>query len=281
LWRSIHQGFLKSRCQYEEVLDIFLQKRVYFSHVLKMSYNPYFPNRGEKFYLCRGVAMSRLQAGEGEVLLSEDVPVTMPTLPPKLRVYTAQQFKALGDATRERILSIIKHEPLTAKQIGERLGIPPGTVGHHLQVLEAAGLAQVVARRLVRGIVAKYYTRTARLFLFDFPPEVTPKIESVLKFLTDAREELADALTAEEKEQAERGPSDEEDEMPGSTGFPHARLSRQRAIEFDNRLRALVEEFATAEPDPDGQVYALATAFFLAPPYLQSTAATAPHPVEE
>lgn len=221
--------------------------------------------------------MSRLQAGESEVLLAEDVPVTMPTLPPKLRVHTAQQFKALGDATRERILSIIKHEPLTAKQIGERLSIPPGTVGHHLQVLEAAGLAQVVARRLVRGIVAKYYTRTARLFQFDFPPEVTPKMESHLKFLTDAREELADALLAEERTGSTI--PDEEDEVPYSTGFPHARLSRQRAIEFNNRLGALLEEFATAAPDPDGQVYGLATAFFLAPPYLQSTAS--PPPGEE
>src|SRR5690348_15294496 len=115
--------------------------------------------------------MSRLQAGEGEVLLPEDVPVTMPELPPTMRVYTVQHFKALGDPTRERILSIIKHEPLTAKQLGERLNIPPGTVSHHLQVLETAGLAQVVARRLIRGIVAKYYTRTARLLQFDFPPE--------------------------------------------------------------------------------------------------------------
>ena len=172
--------------------------------------------------------MSRLQAGEGEVLLADDVPVTMPELQPKLRVYTAQQFKALGDATRSRILSIIKHEPLTAKQLGDRLNIPPGTVGHHLQVLEAAGLAQIVARRLVHGIVAKYYTRTARIFQFDFPPEVTPRIESTLKFFTDAREELADALLADEENPADTFIS-EEGEMICSTGFPaRATLTRTR-----------------------------------------------------
>lgn len=214
--------------------------------------------------------MSKLQAGEGEVLLSEGVPVTMPELLPKLRVYTVQQFKAMGDPTRERILRIIKHEPLTAKQLGERLNIPPGTIGHHLQVLEAAGLAQIVARRLVHGIIAKYYTRTARLFQFDFPPEVTPRIESTLKFLTDAREELAEALIAEEEHPADPFT----DEMGGvccSMSFPHARLSHEHALEFNRRLNALVEEFATAEPDADGKVYALSSAFFLAPPYLQST----------
>ncbi|HEY3991548.1 MAG TPA: winged helix-turn-helix domain-containing protein [Ktedonobacteraceae bacterium] len=214
--------------------------------------------------------MSKLQAGEGEVLLPEDVPVTMPQLLPKLRVHTAQQFKALGDPTRERILRIIKHEPLTAKQLGERLSIPPSTIGHHLQVLEAAGLAQIVARRLVHGIVAKYYTRTARLFQFDFPPEVTPRIESTLKFLTDAREELAEALIADEEHPVDRF-IDEKGEGRCSISFPHARLSHERALEFHQRLNALIEEFATAEPDPAGKVYALSTAFFLAPPYLQGT----------
>ncbi|HEX7736870.1 MAG TPA: winged helix-turn-helix domain-containing protein [Ktedonobacteraceae bacterium] len=215
--------------------------------------------------------MSRLQGGEGEMLLGEDVPVRMPELPPTLRVHTAQQFKALGDATRERILRIIKHEPLTAKQLGERLGIPPGTISHHLQVLEAADLAQVVARRLVRGIVAKYYARTARLLQFDFPPEVTPRIESVLKFLTDAREELAESLMAEEKSSgANLLLDDDPDNIYCSTGFPHARLSREHVIDFKRRLEALLYEFATTAPDPDGQVYAFSSAFFLAPPYLQS-----------
>lgn len=213
--------------------------------------------------------MDRLQ-GEGGELLGENVPVTMPELPLTLRVHTAQQFKALGDATRERILQIIKHEPLTAKQLGERLSIPPGTISHHLQVLEAAGLAQVVARRLVRGIVAKYYTRTARLLQFDFPPEVTPRIENVLKFLTDAHNELAEALMAEEKSSGENILLDDPENVSCSTGFPHARLSRERAAEFQKRLWDLTYEFATAAPDPDGQVYALSTAFFLAPPYLQS-----------
>ena len=213
--------------------------------------------------------MSKLQAGEGEVLLTDDVPVTMPQLSPKLRVHTVQQFKALGDPTRERILRIIKHEPLTARQLGARLNIPPGTIGHHLQVLEAAGLAQIVARRLVHGIVAKYYTRTARLFQFDFPSEITPGSEVTLKFLTDAREELAEALIADEEHPADRF-IDEKGEGCCATSFPHARLSRERALAFSQRLNALIEEFATAEPDPAGKVYALSTAFFLAPPYAQS-----------
>src|SRR5689334_17362152 len=99
-------------------------------------------------------------------ILPVSVPVEMPALPPTLVIRTIQQFKAISDPVRSRILKLIQYQPATAKQIAERFHIPHGTVGHHLQVLEAAGLAQVVARRLVRGIVAKYYSRTARIFVF-------------------------------------------------------------------------------------------------------------------
>src|SRR5262249_32758062 len=92
-----------------------------------------------------GVAQSAVE------VLPEDVPVTMPDLPPMFTITTEQQLKALGDPTRTRILSIIQNQPATAKQIADNLGATPGTIGHHLQVLEEAGLAQVVARRLVRG----------------------------------------------------------------------------------------------------------------------------------
>ena len=201
--------------------------------------------------------MTTEPGSDAEAILSEDVPVTMPELPATLTVNTAQQFKALGDSTRSRILSIIKHEPATAKQVGDRLKIPPGTAGHHLAVLEAAGLAQVVARRLVHGIIAKYYARTARLFLLDFPPELAPEKEKNLDLLTEARDQLADALVTEE------------DKIFCKAGFPHTRLSRERAEEFGKRLFDLVYEFATEPPDPNGQVYGLCTAFFLSPSYLQ------------
>src|SRR5260221_14526336 len=97
---------------------------------------------------------------DAEAILPEDVPVSMPELSANLTISTAQQFKAMGYAAHTHILDIIKHRPATAKYIGNKLKIPPGTIGHHLQVLEAAGLAQGVALRLLHGIVAKYHPRT-------------------------------------------------------------------------------------------------------------------------
>ena len=145
-------------------------------------------------------------------ILPEDVPVTMPDLPLKLVVNTPDQFKALGDPLRRRILAIIQYQPATAKQIADRLKVPPGTVGHHLQVLEAAGLVQIVARRLVRGVVAKYYTRAARIFCYEMSREITGSQSVAVEMLTQVRDELADAIA-----------TDAESEI--TTSVPRARLS--------------------------------------------------------
>ncbi|HEY1389336.1 MAG TPA: winged helix-turn-helix domain-containing protein [Ktedonobacterales bacterium] len=189
--------------------------------------------------------------------LPEDAPVTMPELPLSLDVDTPQQMKALADPVRHRILGIIQSRPATAKQIADRLKMPPGTIGHHLQVLESAGLAQVVARRLVRGIVAKYYTRTARIFTYNFPDVVTGKVPALVRFLTDARDELAETLV------------DGDPEALVKTAFPHARLTPERHAYFERRLMDLVDEFIAEPSTYEGTVFSLSVALFQSPPYLQ------------
>lgn len=190
-------------------------------------------------------------------VLPEGVAVEMPELPATKAITTVEQLKAFADPARTRILSIIQNQPATAKQIADRLGMPPGTAGHHLQVLEAAGLAQVTARRLVRGIVAKYYTRTARVFTFNLPHEVVGMPSFTLKMLADARGELCDTMAAIG------------DDASLETAFPHLRMSERRLEEFHTRLEALVDEFIAGPPDDEGQVYGLAVALFVAPGYMQ------------
>jgi DNA-binding transcriptional ArsR family regulator len=216
--------------------------------------------------------MAALEHGDGQVdrvqgaVLSDDVPVRMPELPLSLDITTEQQLKAFGDPLRTRILGIIQNQPATAKQIADRLGYSPGTIGHHLQVLEEAGLAKVVARRLVRGIVAKYYTRTARIFNFRLSKEIRGATSPSFDILSHVRDEYIEAEAAR-PEMTEA----EEKELPCNSGFPHARISPERAREFHDRLSALAEEFIQEPVDPHGQVYGFGYAFFLAPPYLQAS----------
>jgi len=197
---------------------------------------------------------------DSEAVLSENVPVTMPRLPAMLAVNTAQQFKALGDATRTRILDIMQQKPATAKQIAHLLKMAPGTIGHHLQVLEEAGLAKIVARRLVHGIVAKYYTRTALIFSYDFSPEVRGQDDIIFGMLTHARDQLAEAIASGDFDLVTPDPL-------CTSAFPRMRLSPERVSYYSKRLRALVDEYISEEPDPDGQVYGLCTAFFKVPQY--------------
>jgi DNA-binding transcriptional ArsR family regulator len=71
---------------------------------------------------------------------------------------------------RTRVQQAVQFRPATAKQLAVALRSTPGAIGHHLHVLEEAGLVQVVARRLINNLtVATYYTRTAASFLLDFP----------------------------------------------------------------------------------------------------------------
>jgi DNA-binding transcriptional ArsR family regulator len=195
--------------------------------------------------------------GDAEAVLPADVPVRMPNLPFRRAITTVEQFKAISDPTRTRILGIIQNQPATAKQIAQALNMAPGTVGHHLQVLESAGLAQVVARRLIRGIVAKYYTRTARIFQYDLPPEVAGKFSSCLEIIAHAGDELAEAV------------ADYSEELFGRTGFPHARLSSERAAYYQRKVDELMDEMVQETPDPVGDVYGFYGAFFLSPRYLQ------------
>jgi DNA-binding transcriptional ArsR family regulator len=196
-------------------------------------------------------------------VLPGNVPVTMPELPAQIVINSAQQFKAISDPTRSRILGIIQNQPATAKQIAHMLNASPGAIGHHLHVLEAAGLAQVVARRLIRGIVANYYTRTARIFKYDLPGEVTGNTSMNLKIIAHANEELAEA-EANSKEDVNQ-----------CAGFPHIRLSPERAKYYSERLQALVDDILQETPDPKGKVYGILVSMFMAPAYMQSVSKSA------
>ena len=201
--------------------------------------------------------MTRQKSTPELELLSDDVPVAMPDLPKALVVNTPQQMKAAGHPLRTRILFIIQHQPMTAKQVADRLGASPGAIGHHLKVLEEAGLAQVVARRVTRGIIAKYYTRTARIFNFDTPRELGDQDAATVDIFGDAYTEWQEAQREDQPQAVQ------------TIGFPHARLSPKRAKIFAARAQKLVDDLLSETPDPHGTVYGLSIAFFQSPMYVQ------------
>jgi len=159
-----------------------------------------------------------------------------------LVVSEPEQLRALADGVRAAVISLLRDRAFSTQQLSERLGIPKGTVGHHLKVLEQAGLIRVVRTRKVRAVTEKSYGRTARLFLFhaEDPADVRALGGTVLR---QAAGEL------------ERAPH------VVSLDHPRARLTERDAARFERRLKRLVDDFLAADA-PGGHPHALATALY-------------------
>lgn len=168
-------------------------------------------------------------------------------LEPTLTFEGADQYRALFEQTRMQIVDLLLERAATIKELSETLDIPKGTIGHHVSVLEDAGLIRVVRTKKVRAIEAKYYGRTARTYLLadlhDADIDMAPD-----KFLTEA------ALSYAKAGDIEAGVG------PIST-LRHARIPDSKAEEWTERLAELVSEF-TEEERGGETTYGLLVAFY-------------------
>jgi len=166
-----------------------------------------------------------------------------------LEVRRPEQFRAIGDPTRQRIISLLSERAATTSQLAEALGQPKGSVGHHLKVLEEAGLIRVVRTRQVRAITEKYYGRTARFFEF-IHGEGDLARETILHMLRQVMNEYV------APEGSEEWPWD-------IITLRHARIPETRAEEFSRRLLELADEFTDLQPVKGERVYGLLAGLFL------------------
>lgn len=87
------------------------------------------------------------------------------------RPATQAEARALASTTRLRILRACLDEPLTNKQIAERLGRNAATILHHVRCLVATGfLAPAPERRGTRGAREIPYLATGKSWLMDMGP---------------------------------------------------------------------------------------------------------------
>lgn len=154
------------------------------------------------------------------------------------------QLRALGDETRSRIVGLLRERAASASELGELLDMPKGTVGHHLHVLERAGLVQVVRTRRVRAVTEKYYGRVARLFLIQSQDELVHSVAAA-SFRVVA---------------AELGASPE----IAMHGHVRVRLSPADAKRFNRRLDKLLQDARAAEA-PEGETWGFASAMYRVP----------------
>ena len=162
--------------------------------------------------------------------------------PDVLVVSERSQLQALANDVRTTIIALLRERARSTQQLALELSMPKGTVGHHLKVLERAGLIRVVRTRQVRAVTEKFYGRTARLFLFETEDPA------------DARS-LGGAVLRRAAAELERSPD------TGYFGHPKARLTQADARRLQARLRRLTDDFLAAET-AEGRPYALAAALY-------------------
>lgn len=136
---------------------------------------------------------------------------------------TPEQMKAVGDATRDRILALLLERSATTSQLADALGKPKGTVGYHLNVLADAGLIRVVRRRKVRAMTEKYYGRVGRTIIFSPEQGDRPRMFMLEEALQEAVHDPGNPLPL--------------------TTIRRVRIPVERAVEFSERVIALAENF--------------------------------------
>jgi DNA-binding transcriptional ArsR family regulator len=163
-----------------------------------------------------------------------------------LLVARPEQLHALGKQPRVAIIQLLRQAARSISELAKDLDMPKGTVGHHVKVLEDAGLIRVVATRKVRAVTERYYGRVARLFLFESEqaPEAVPPLGAAT--LRQAADEIEHARLA-------------------NFGLVRARLTKHDARRLDRRLRRIVDDFSQADAG-EGPLQSLVVATWFSEP---------------
>ena len=118
-----------------------------------------------------------------------------------------------------------------AKQLAGALGLTHGNVGHHLKVLERAGLVEVVEERRVRALTERIFAPTYDRLRIEVGDSGLDKLHFLF--------EQAGREAAPQAEQ----PFDDQGRLYS------AKMPEERAAEFAVRLIELADEFAATEDD--------------------------------
>ncbi|MGL5849922.1 MAG: ArsR/SmtB family transcription factor, partial [Phycicoccus sp.] len=143
----------------------------------------------------------------------------------RLVLTRADQVKALAHPLRGVILGLLAEREASVTELAQAVGRPRSTTAHHVGVLHAAGLIQVVRTRRVRAVEERFYGRAAR----------------TVTIAVHGEEDLPTDVNDFEVAAAESAGAFERHELWGFVR--HARLEPEQAQQFSARLRDLVEEF--------------------------------------
>jgi DNA-binding transcriptional ArsR family regulator len=113
-----------------------------------------------------------------------------------------ETLRTIADSRRVDILRLLQ-QPMTASQVGQRLGETSNSIYYHINELEKKGMVRLVETRLKGHLTEKYYQAVARgyspsptLFESDFEAVMETGVELNLGLLDTAAYEMKRALAA-------------------------------------------------------------------------------------
>ncbi len=185
--------------------------------------------------------------------------------PDVFEVTELEQLRVLADPLRMRILNNLFPQALTARQMADRLELPPTKLYYHFGELERVGLIKVVETRVKSGIIEKYYRcvaemiRVSRNLLRLTGQELEQN--AYCELLASIMEAVADDL----RHAVHTGLLT----LPGDDGPKHTtiartnvRLTTATAARLTKKFAKLMEEVEAAN-DPAGELeFGAAVAFF-------------------
>jgi DNA-binding transcriptional ArsR family regulator len=178
--------------------------------------------------------------------MSSKSPIPDYELAEKLIITAPAQLRAIADPLRDTILDLLLERAATVAELATAVERPKSTVAHHVNVLLDAGMLRVVRTRRVRAIDERYYGRTARVFyvgVVNRPGEDPTTVH-------------ANALSVAA---TESGPAHEADRLRSI--LRHARIPREDAAEFWDRVLVMAGEFAQI-PRGGDTVYGFAAGLY-------------------
>ncbi|GAB2749553.1 ArsR/SmtB family transcription factor [Nocardioides pakistanensis] len=150
------------------------------------------------------------------------------------RPATDAEARALASGLRLQILRLTLDEPLTNKEIAEKVGRNPASVLHHVRTLVDTGFLRAEpVRRGTRGSREVPYRATGKSWQLDVPGVGQAVLAA---FLAEAEQ-----VPAEQLETSRLG----------------LRLTGDEVAELRRRLDALLEEFRSRPAAPDAEAWSL------------------------
>jgi DNA-binding transcriptional ArsR family regulator len=170
-------------------------------------------------------------------------------------IQDTETLKVFTDERRIRILHLLSDQALSVKEVGEQLDIPASKLYYHINLMEKAGVLQVVETRIVSGIIEKIYYVSAKFFrpgpdLLNATDAAILLEDMVLSTLDSMRQDLLASFSSGAAQLNQNLPVHQR----SSIAYSSLRLTPENVARFQEELTALFERYGH-DDEPEAQVH--------------------------